>query len=375
MKKIIKISALLPVMAFATGCSDKDMSNDRLEGDFDVVMSLRTDATRAGENIDPYDAIDENRLYFATYDIDGSGTQKDWVYGGGNANTAINATYFTPTWGPSVSAKFKKEDYKNGFFTGIFSVPEYANKDFNIQGKNFADIANLTIKWPQTVAAGGSVEAWKPASDKDFPMAGVAKVSDEFLAKYIDHIHYNSPMNLPVTEMTRAMAKIVIVDEVEGGIIGKVGLESLLTGYITPQPAAWFNGTLVPYSPAAANNTFTQTLAAANAEVNGKPAYEFYTFERDFTGVAANNEARKIISLTAKDSYTMPDGLRNIKIAFTSYNGDKEVDSSSSSTGDWAGVLRNHVYTFHIYEPPTGGVVIEVTASPWNNHDKEDFDF
>ncbi|MDE6865810.1 MAG: hypothetical protein K2J23_00240, partial [Muribaculaceae bacterium] len=148
-----------------------------------------------------------------------------------------------------------------------------------------------------------------------------------------------------------------------------------LTGYITPQPAAWFNGTLVPYSPAAANNTFTQTLAAANAEVNGKPAYEFYTFERDFTGVPANNEARKIISLTAKDSYTMPDGLRNIKIAFTSYNGDKEVDSSSSSTGDWAGVLRNHVYTFHIYEPPTGGVVIEVTASPWNNHDKEDFDF
>lgn len=380
MKKIFKLSALLPVMALAAGCSDKDISDPRLEGDFDVIMSLRTDATRAEddeeEKVNPYDVLDESRLFFGTYNIDGSGALKDWLYEKGTLNSDRSAVYFTPWWGPSVSAKFKKADYANGFFTGIFYVPEYANKDFKIQGKNFADMANLTIKWPRSVEAGGQLPAWAPASDKDFPMAGIATVDKDIMDGYIDHIHYNSPLNLPVTEMHRAMAKIVIVDEVENGIIGKVELESLLTGYLTPQPASWFNGTPLPYSPAAANNTFTQTLSTSNATVEGKPAYEFYCFERDFTDVKAGDDARKVIKLTAKADYTLPADKREIKLSFAPYGEDKSVAKPNEApTGDWAGILRNHVYTFRIYEPPVGGIQIQVTSAKWEDHDKEAFNF
>ena len=378
MKKIFKLSALLPVMAMAAGCSDKGPQDQQLEGDFDVIMSIKNDATRAGDDTDPYSALDASRLYFATYDIGGSGNQKDWLYEAGTLNNTINATYFTPWWGHSVSAKFQKNDYKNGFFTGVFHVPTYANPDFKIQGKNFTDPSNLTIKWPQTVTAGGSISAWIPASDKDFPMAGIAKVDADFMAGYLDHIHYNSPLNLPTTELTRAMAKIVIVDEVEGGIIGKVDLESLLTGYLTPQPAAWFaQGKLLPYSPAAANNTFTQTLEVSNSTVDGSPAYEFYCFERDFTGVAAGADERKVVTLTAKPEYTLPENKRVIKLSFAPYDvEDMDVSNPAAApTGDWAGILRNNVYTFHIYEPPTGGIQIQVTSAIWEQHEKEEFDF
>lgn len=209
-------------------------------------------------------------------------------------------------------------------------------------------------------------------------MAGIAKVDADFMAGYLDHIHYNSPLNLPTTELTRAMAKIVIVDEVEGGIIGKVELESLLTGYLTPQPAAWFaQGTLLPYSPAAANNTFTQTLEVANSTVNGRPAYEFYCFERDFTRVAAGADERKVVTLTAKPEYTLPENKRVIKLSFAPYSKDDRdvINPAAAPTGDWAGILRNNVYTFHIYEPPTGGIQIQVTSAIWEQHEKEEFDF
>ncbi|MDE7442236.1 MAG: hypothetical protein K2M69_08735 [Muribaculaceae bacterium] len=376
MKKIFKLSALLPVMALAAGCSDKDLQNERLEGDFDVIMSIRTDGTRADGETDPFDALDANRLYFATYDISGNGNQKDWLYEGGTLNNTLSTVYFTPWWGPSISAKFEKEAYKNGFFTGVFSVPSYANADFKIQGKNFADMTNLTLKWPQSVMPGGSLPAWTPASEKDFPMAGIAKVDADFMAGYLEHIHYNSPLNLPTTEMVRAMAKIVIVDEVEGGIIGKVELESLLTGYLTPQPASWFNGTALPYSPSANDNTFTQWLDASNSTVDGRPAYEFYCFERDFTGVKAGDDARKVIKLTAKADYTLPADKREIKLSFAPYGEDKSVaNPTDAPSGDWAGILRNHVYTFRIHQPPVGGIQIQVTSASWKDHDKEAFNF
>ena len=376
MKKIFKLSALIPVMALAAGCSDKDLPNDRLEGDFDVIMSLRTDATRAEEEFN-FNAIDEDRLYFGTYDISGNGTLKDWLYEGGNLNTARSAIYFTPWWGPSVSAKFDKDPYKNGFFTGVFHVPSKANPDFKLQGLNMGSEAFQTIKWPKSVEPGGTLPAWKPTSDKDFPMAGIAKVDKDFMDGYLDHIHYNSPLNLPTTEMVRAMAKIVIVDEVpDGGIIGTAELESLLTGYLTPKPAEWFAGTPLPNSPAADNNTFTQTLSSSNETVDGKPAYVFYTFEREFTGVAANADARKIITLTAQTGYNLPDSKKTIKVSFAPYGADRTVsDEAIAPDSDWAGILRNHVYTFRIYEPPTGGIQIQVTSAKWEKHPTEGFNF
>lgn len=381
MKKILKLSALLPVMALAAGCSDKDVADPRLEGDFDVIMSIRGENTRADEF--DFSSIDESRLFFGTYDIAGSGTLsgtlKDWLYEAGTLNDAKSTVYFTPWWGPSVSAKLKKTDYANGFFTGIFHVPAYANADFKLQGRNFSDASNITLKWPQTVAKGEFIKAWAPTSDKDFPMAGVAKVDKDFMDGYLEHIHYNSPLNLPTTEMHRAMAKIVIVDEVAGGIIGKVELESLLTGYLVcEKPEDWFNHTTpLPSSPDTADNTFTQYLDSSDAKtVDGKPTYEFYTFERDFTGVKAGDDARKVITMTAREGYTLPADKRVIKLAFAPYGADKNLaNPDAAPSGDWAGICRNTVYTFRIYEPPVGGIQIQVTSAEWGDPIKEEFNF
>lgn len=380
MKNSIKISLLLPVMAVAAGCSsDKDPDYD-LEGDYTVVMSMQTSETRATAE-ELYKVIDENRIFFATYNIDMSGSAKDWLYDGSSdasskANSALEATYFTPSWGPSVSARLEKKSYSGGFYTGIFSVPQYANSGFTVKDKkNLGNASFQTITFPNP--ANGK-EVWEPSSDKDIPMAGITKISSGFLAPYNASVHNHSPLKLPVTNMVRSMAKIVIVDEAD--IISTASLESLKTGFLTPNPTAWMKGDAVlpPYSPSAtAANLFTQKLTKSNGVVDGKPAYIFYTFERDFSNIKANADARKIITLTANGNYNLTADKKTVKVSFSPYNiGSQALDNPESiPAGDWAGIKRNTVYYFHIYAPQTGGIQIQVSASDWVHHDAEDFTF
>ncbi|MDE5874485.1 MAG: hypothetical protein K2H15_02465, partial [Muribaculaceae bacterium] len=144
MKTLRNTIALLPLLTLAAACSDSDPAAipAPVEGDFHVMMSvLPSGSTTTGSGsdagTDAERAFDEKHIYFATYDPS-TWAVKDWLMDGNSTsvNNEVEAAYFTPTWGPSIAARLRKEaadgkpGYSGGFAVGFFSVPANVKTSF-----------------------------------------------------------------------------------------------------------------------------------------------------------------------------------------------------------------------------------------------------
>lgn len=388
MNKFIKFSAALPLLVLSGACSsDKETPEAPLEGEFSVIMSIGgTAPTRAA---DPEVAsLQKKQLAFATYNADG--TLKEMIFNGPDsekANADLRAYYFLPNWGPAVAAHLKKEDYKDGFTTAAFNVPAVMrSKTFALANMDNADMN--TLVWPGRAADGF---VWNPYSEEgvnNMPMAGRTAVSATTMKQYNEEIYSaRNAMRLPDVKMTRALAKIVIVDA--DGIIEKVEMDTPQYGCICPEPTGWMKeDDIIRPNVSAVSTTIKQTLSTSNATVtyNGAacPAYEFYSFESSFYDgegnlAAATDPVRDIVLIYANEA----SGLQNTSRSTTtltfaphdSFVVDTEADLATADHGAWQGVMRNTVYTFVVHRPPTGGFEVVVKANPWEYSMDEPFHF
>lgn len=384
MKKIFILPGLAAALVVFAGCSSERLAPASVGGDLDVVMSMQvagseTRATQIGseDGTPAENAINNGRLFFGTYETDGTGLKlKDALYEAGTSNAAVNAQFFIPSWGPSVAARLPRDDkdgktgYKNGFYTAAFSVPAAMNATTTMSG--LGDASFTTLAWP-----GSGNTAWAPGgnTDNNIPMAGIGVVSAQYLSDYYNETVYGeTPLRLPDIHMLRAMAKIVIEDP--DGIISEVSLKSLDKGSLVPDVETWkasltSSSTTVRPVTASGAAEFTQVIDTPNG--TGGRQFVFYTFERSFynaagTAVAGATDAvRKLITL--KSTKVEPS---EISIALAPYNDEGEIDTTKSiataDEGVWQGVMRNTVYIYRISRPAAGGIRIEVKPGSWINH-------
>ncbi|MDE6297902.1 MAG: hypothetical protein K2L89_08650 [Muribaculaceae bacterium] len=395
MKNLFKISMAMPVALLLAGCSSDDVKTPQaIEGSYDVMMTVTTGETRAVTSLAgtaAENAYNVNRLFFGTYDENGA--LKHSLYEAGKCNTDpdLNVKYYLPTWGPTIAARLSYADYKDKtFYIGAFSIPEKMSfASLNLRGLDNAD--TNTLKWPGTSA---NNYVWTPTDDKNkddhIPMAGVMKIEPSLMANYNSDINQVSPFRLPDITMTRAMAKIIIEDV--DGIIETASLEIPEKGRLVPYLPAVLDGSVAmqPAEPTGGTGRLlNQKLTAPSETVNGVKRYVFYSFERSFLEYAADgsvsgikkstSDVRKIITLTANAASGLKGTTRETThVSFAPHSAGIAADASNLRTldgGAWQGVMRNTVYTFRVTRPSTGGVTIEVVASPWVNHEREHFDF
>ena len=95
-------------------------------------------------------------------------------------------------------------------------------------------------------------------------------------------------------------------------------------------------------------------------KINGEEdEYVFYTFERDFSGLNADDNARKIMTLTWE-------GHGDQTFSFKNY------DTGNLQDPVWQGILRNHSYTFTVKKPENGKIHVDVNVEKWSVLDYED---
>lgn len=394
MKNIFKISMAMPVVLLLAACSSDDVNNPgEIEGSYDLMMSFKTSNTRAVSAIagsDAENAFNEKRLFFGTYDENGALKNSLYEAGKCNPDTALRVRYYYPTWGPTIAARLPFKDYKDKvFYVGAFSIPEKMSfASLSLRGLD--NSSTNTLNWPGTSSAN---YVWTPTADKNkddhIPMAGVVKIEPALMSKYNVDINQISPFRLPDVTMTRAMAKIVIEDI--DGIIETATLKTPEKGRLVPYLPALLDASvpMQPVEPVGGKGTLlNQKLTSPSETVNNVKRYVFYTYEWSFleyaadgsvTGIKkATSEERKIISLSANAASGLKGTTReNTTISFAPHSAGIVAEGLNLRTADggaWQGVMRNTVYTFRVTRPATGGVTIEVVASPWTDH-RETFDF
>lgn len=383
----------MPLLVLAAGCSsDKDQEALNLPEEMNVVVTISGSETRAPLPItEEVKNLQRENLNFATFYADGK--LKHYLFKGAtnDANKSVSAFYFVPSWGPSVSAKLKREDYKDDFFIGCFNVPQILR--YNSASNPF-DIANLDnadmtlMEWPGKEADG---YVWNPdnvANKTLMPMAGITKVTKEYMKKYNDNIYQyeNTPFLLPDVDLIRALAKIVIIDR--AGFIDKVEVKCPKYGALLPELNGWLNqdAILKPVEPTGrSQQEIVQTIKKPTRKQGEYNVYECYMFERSFIKdgrpAPAMDDIRKVVTLYANESSHLINTVRETTpVRFAPYvNGvvadDPDLDLSTFGDGVWQGVMRNTVYTFIIDPPLQGGVQISVSATNWDHVKGDPFEF
>lgn len=389
MKNIIKISAALPFLLFAAGCSDKE-NDPRFEGDYDVVLSVDAGATRAVGSLDgsaAENAFSGERLYFGTFDT--AGALMHSLYENKVPNNDLKVTYFTPNWGPSIACKLPRATYAGkDFYIGAFSMPtEFTEATFRLAG--LGSMPNNDLQWKGTQA---NNYVWAPnGTDKQIPMSGVLQLTSAYMDEhYNETVFGHTPMRLPDIPLQRVMAKIIIEDP--DNIIESAELKTPTKGALLPFFDSILDETkMEPARPAGGTEYVWQKLTTPNGKNGEMNQYIFYTFEDSFLTYGADGKSNGIKAATHVDREIIrlhanaDSGLQGNR-ATTTVNFAPHTDRVATGSGDalmaadnglWRGVMRNTVYTFRVYRPSAGNVDILVSAEPmpWIHHDKEDFDF
>lgn len=394
-RKHISLMALVPLLGIACSCStDKGSEPDSPEGGKTPMHVMTSILPSSGETPDGTVAVDaqaerafnQNRLYFATYNLTDPWGIKDYIMDGqtlNNGEGGVAAHYFVPNWGPSVAMRLDTEQYENGFAVAMFSVPEnVSSSSFSIQGKNLKDGA-FKINWPVGVDANNVCKkVWVPeipdpednTKTTDFiPMAGIVHVTKEYLKKYNRNVYTgDSPFELPKIQPIRAMAKIVIEDP--ENLIKTAEITCPDKGILFPGPAYWIDGTLATMPPNQADDAqmITQRLTQPNVtKSDGTKAFVFYSYERSFrrgTDLPANDPGREIITLTSDKIKDNDGNPTSIKVSVAPYTVAGALDTSNAATlmtannGSWQGVMRNRVYTYTIKSPSSATLLVSVNV-------------
>lgn len=395
MKNIFRISMVMPVALLLAGCSSDEVNTPQTkEGSYDVQLTVTSGGTRAVTSLTgsaAENAFNEKRLFFGTYAEDGSLKHSLYEAGKCNPDEALNVRYYLPTWGPTVAAKLPRSEYEGtDFYIGAFSIPEKMTfSSLTLRGLTNND--TNTLKWPGT---SDKNYAWTPEADKNgtehIPMAGVVKVETSLMGTYNNDINQISPFRLPDITLTRAMAKIVIEDV--DGIIETATLKTPEKGKLIPYLPAVLDSSVAmqPAEPAGGKGMLlNQKLTQPTETVNDVKRYVFYSYEWSMleyaadgttvTGVKnATHNDRKIITLTANAASGLKGTSRETtQVSFAPHTAGLPGGAANLRTADggaWQGVMRNTVYTFRVTRPSTGGVTVEVTATPWVDH-RENFEF
>lgn len=400
----------MPVVLLLAGCSSEDVTAPQTqtrEGSYDVMLAMTMGDTRAVTDLAgsaEENAYNEKRLFVGTYDEQGG--LKHWLYQAGKCNpdSALKVRYYLPTWGPTIAANlpfYGDHEHPNAgykdktFYVGAFSIPEKMSfPSLSLAGLD--DDHNNTLNWPGVAETN---YVWKPVSDKNgqdhIPMAGVKKIETSLMGKYNTDINQISPFRLPDIYMTRAMAKIIIVDV--DNIIETATLQVPEKGKLVPYLPAVLDPSvpMQPSEPAGKRKLLDQKLTASNATIDGQKCFVFYSYEWSFFETDSNGNpilrdgkpvvkeaddvARKIITLTANDASGLKNTTRaTTKVSFAPHTGGFPGGVSDISTADdglWQGVMRNSVYTFKVVKPSAGGFHVTVEATPWKKADRETFEF
>ncbi|MDE5874526.1 MAG: hypothetical protein K2H15_02670, partial [Muribaculaceae bacterium] len=311
MKTIQRIISLLPLCAIAAGCtnSEPEAGMKAKEGDFHVMMSVlpagshSADGSSTSVGTEDERAFDDDHIYFATYKRPAAGTSSyngdylTFIKDGNTLNNtgsgSVEAAYYTPNWGPSVAARLKKDDYKDGFAVGFFSVPANAvSTTFTVQSKTLNNIADIVLKWPASTAEGSTAWAPNKTNGNHIPLGGVVDVTAEYMKNYNENIYTGlSPFPLPNVKPMRAMAKVVIEDP--DGLIAKAEMYTASNGCLLAAPNQLFGTDLSLVQPKlpTSRTFFTQQLTAPNGSEteggNSIATYTFYSYEQSFRSPVA----------------------------------------------------------------------------------------
>ena len=416
-KQYLTYIASLAAAATLTACGSSPLADEPggLSGieqmELPVIMSVAPTAGDGGNIFDhgtqPTDpllraesAINPKSLYIATYTASDA-KLIEVIYAAGEHPAGV--TFFDhATWGPTFSFTLNKEthtEYASDFYIAAFSIPEMAKSgDFQTIPGNV--LSDPRLKLDDSLKD----KVWTLESDLEnltdgsvlIPMAGCERITTEWLeATYNRDIYGVAPLQLPAIRMTRAMAKIVIEDldgiitsatctHNAGGRLFPHALEGTNTGISSIWWSKDFNDIPAAFPNVDENlalNTQIKTapdIAATEAnEATGDPAkpakYIFYAYEHDFTGKAANDAIRGLVTLTA-------DGLPDKTIHISPYDNGKLSEKSyeaiqNADDGAWRGLLRNHCYTFSVSKPDNGELQIYVKTAIWTVEERELFDF
>lgn len=240
----------------------------------------------------------------------------------------------------------------------IFEAPA------NLSQLNSEIEAQYTLLFPEISDNG----IFTPSDENQIPMSGALDITDA-VTNYDPALwSVNNPMflnNDPLV-LIRSMAKITIENSGDfltgaefktanhGALLhdlGKVvkdGSDTKVTKATVPttdeSKAEFFNE----------NFDITQTISG------NQEKYEFYTFERDFTEIDADADARKLITLKW-------DGHGEQTFSFKNYNKGSNIKDPV-----WQGILRNHNYTFKVSKPGNGNIHVDVSVEKWKVEDYED---
>ena len=232
-----------------------------------------------------------------------------------------------------------------------FEVPDNLNK-LNTEIESY-----YTLNFPTE-----GNEVWQPEDDLHIPMAGVLDVTSA-VENYDPALwSENNPMflnNDPLV-LIRSMAKVTIVNG--DHFLTGASFKTAVNGTLLPDLTSIVKEGIDTKVNKVTVSTKPEFMADFDSfqKINGEEdEYVFYTFERDFSGLNADDNARKIMTLTWE-------GHGDQTFSFKNY------DTGNLQDPVWQGILRNHSYTFTVKKPENGKVHVDVNVEKWSVLDYED---
>lgn len=343
-----------------------------------IALTIPLSSTRTGD--DASSLID--KLSIVAYDEGGHLIETILKNGGFVKEKSGGETEFDnieeiPGYGTVMSVMLPKEQYgqytvddrASGGHYGIklvaFYLPDEGTKfsvDKDFDAPDNLNKLNSEIETYYTLTFPGVGEnVWKPTDENQIPMSGALDITNA-VCNYDPHLwNENNPLflNKDPLVLIRSMAKVTIKSE-----------DNFLTG---AQFKTAVNGTLLPdldhvvkdgadikvdKATVPATEDFTTGFNAFQ-KINGEEdEYVFYTFERDLTDKAADDEARKLMKLSWGDEEKT--------FSFRNYTSGNLKDPV------WQGILRNHSYTFTIKKPENGNIEVKVSVDKWESFDYDE---
>lgn len=233
-----------------------------------------------------------------------------------------------------------------------FKLVAVANESQNVI-TTWDQLSEVTyIRTPETTNNNNS--SWIPRwNESGIPMFGVQEVS---LAGYNFKTNNEfNPYTLDDVNLLRAMAKIEVINAVEG-TVGAISSVKLTSGYNTQGLIA----------PAGANNmTTTEDVTAANIPASpGSQNTELF-FHKEAAGKFVVYVPEFVLySNNRRDAITVNIAEKDYKLSLAPYTNGKPTEVNDG-TYPWNALLRNHIYRYTITGMKVPALLVELMVEPW----------
>lgn len=291
--------------------------------------------------------IDINDLQIYAFSTDGSNTLLAQIYPNSNHEgimppevTPVGNTYYLKAELPydtfSKHTEFKLVAVANGGATSSDVNPDWGTLTYS---KDYPEGTAWIPKW----------------NESGIPMFGVQEMD---LTGYNFKINNEfNPYTLDDINMLRAMAKIEVVNAVEGSV-GIITAVSLTSGYHT-------TGYIAPYNVetmGTTENVMTSNIPQSATQTGGtlslhkEAAGKFVAYVPEFTLGNSQDRENKIELVIAEKTYFL---------SLTPYGEDGKPSFADEYGYPWNALLRNHIYRYTITGMNVPAMLAELVVEPW----------